>query len=105
MGNLTEDGYPNPTGDWMAGSVTTDLVNHVNTVTRKEFLQPWETAISEIYTKDNKNKLRVAYGDRYVEALDDILYRMKTGRNRPSGANRLTNNCTDEFPCVLLSSA
>ena len=92
IGNLTEDGYPNPTGDWMAGSVTTDLVNHVNTVTRKEFLQPWETAISEIYTKDNKNKLRVAYGDRYVEALDDVLYRMKTGRNRPSGANRLTNN-------------
>lgn len=92
IGNLTEDGYPSPTGDWMVGSVTTDLINHVNTVTRKEFLQPWETAISEIYTKDNKNKLRVAYGDRYVEALEDVLYRMKTGRNRPSGANRLTNN-------------
>jgi hypothetical protein len=37
------------------------------------------------------NKLKALYGERYTEALENILYRMKTGRNRPSGATRLEN--------------
>jgi hypothetical protein len=37
------------------------------------------------------NKLRALYGDNYVEALENMLYRMKTGRNRPTGGNKLTN--------------
>ena len=89
---LDSNGYPAPTKNWLAGTITTDLVNHVNTTTRSEMLAPWQEAIDEIYTNDNKNKLRATYGDKYVEALDDVLYRMKTGRNRPSGANRITNN-------------
>ena len=38
------------------------------------------------------NKLRLQFGENYTEALEDILYRMKTGRNRPIEANKLTNN-------------
>ncbi len=92
VAGLNINGYPDPTKGWLAGTITTDLVNHVNTTTRSEMLEPWQRAIDEIYTKDNKNKLRATYGDKYIEALDDILYRMKTGRNRPTGANRITNN-------------
>ena len=89
---LNINGYPDPTKGWLAGTITTDLVNHVNTTTRSEMLAPWQQAIDDVYTKDNKNKLRATFGDKYIEALDDSLYRMKTGRNRPSGANRITNN-------------
>ncbi len=92
VAGLNINGYPDPTKGWLAGTITTDLVNHVNTSTRSEMLEPWQQAIDEIYSKDNKNKLRATYGDKYIEALDDILYRMKTGRNRPTGANRITNN-------------
>lgn len=92
VAGLNINGYPDPTKGWLAGTITTDLVNHVNTSTRSEMLEPWQQAIDEIYSKDNKNKLRATYGDKYIEALDDALYRMKTGRNRPSGANRITNN-------------
>ena len=92
VAGLNMNGYPDPTKGWLAGTITTDLVNHVNTSTRSEMLEPWQQAIDEIYSKDNKNKLRATYGDKYIEALDDALYRMKTGRNRPSGANRITNN-------------
>jgi hypothetical protein len=92
VAGLNINGYPDPTKGWLAGTITTDLVNHVNTSTRSEMLEPWQQAIDEIYSEDNKNKLRATYGDKYIEALDDILYRMKTGRNRPSGANRITNN-------------
>jgi len=92
VNSLNANGYPAPTKGWLAGTITTDLVNHVNTTTRSEMLKPWQEAIDEIYTDDNKNKLRATYGDKYIEALDDVLYRMKSGRNRPSGANRITNN-------------
>jgi len=88
---LGSEGYPAPNNNWLAGTITTDLVNHVNTVTRSEYLQPWQEAVDEIYTAENKNKLRAAFGNNYVEALEDSLYRMKTGRNRPAGTNRITN--------------
>ena len=88
---LSPQGYPSPTPGWNAGTITTDLVNFVNTETRNEYLQPYFEAVDAIFTPDNLNKLRAQYGNRYVEALEDTLYRMKTGRNRPSGANRQTN--------------
>jgi len=44
-----------------------------------------------VYSKDNMNKLKALYGERYTEALENILYRMKTGRNRPIGKSRLEN--------------
>ena len=84
-------GYPSPQGDWLAGTITTDLVNYVNTVSRSEYLQEWQENVDVVYSKDNMNKLKAIYGAPYTEALQDMLYRMKTGRNRPSGANKLTN--------------
>ena len=85
------DGYPEPQNDWLAGTITTDAINMINTVKRAEFLEAWQNNADTIFSKENLNKLRAAFGDNYVEALQDMLYRMKTGRNRPSGANRLTN--------------
>ena len=85
------DGYPEPQNDWLAGTITTDAINMINTVKRAEFLEAWQNNADTIFSKENLNKLRAAFGDNYVEALQDMLYRMKTGRNRPSGANKLTN--------------
>ena len=86
------DGYPEPQNDWLAGTITTDAINMINTVKRAEFLQEWQQNADIIFSQQNMNKLRAAFGDNYVEALQDMLYRMKTGRNRPAGANKLTNN-------------
>jgi len=85
------NGYPEPNNDWLAGSVTIDIINMVNTAKRAEFLEAWQQNADAIFSKENMNKLRAAYGDNYVEALQDMLYRMKAGRNRPSGANKLNN--------------
>ncbi len=86
------NGYPEPQNDWLAGTITTDAINMINTTKRAEFLQEWQTNADAIFTEDNLNKLRAAFGENYVEAMKDMLYRMKSGRNRPSGANKLTNN-------------
>ncbi len=84
-------GYPEPDNEWLGGSIVTDMLNMVNTSKRAEFLQSWQENSDIVFSKENLNKLRAAYGDNYVEALEDMLYRMKTGRNRPSGSNKLTN--------------
>ena len=92
---LGEQGYPPPTGDWLAGTLTTDLINNVNTVKRAEFLQQWKDNVDVVYSKDNMNKLKAIYGERYTEALENMLYRMETGRNRPSGGTRLESQWLD----------
>lgn len=82
-------GYPNPPSDWLAGSLTIDLIDNINTVRRSEFLQDWKDAVDVVYSKENMNKLKAIYGERYTEALENMLERMKTGRNRPYGSSRL----------------
>ena len=85
------EGYPAPGNNWLSGSLTIDLIDNINTGKRSEFLQQWQDNVDVVYSKDNMNKLKALYGERYTEALENILYRMKTGRNRPSGATRLEN--------------
>tara|TARA_R100001198_G_scaffold2854_1_gene1818 strand:- start:6 stop:7322 length:7317 start_codon:yes stop_codon:yes gene_type:complete len=90
-GIVGADGYPAPNENWISGSLTIDLIDNINTTKRSEFLQEWSDNVDVVYSKDNMNKLKAIYGERYTEALENILHRMKTGRNRPSGATRLEN--------------
>jgi len=83
--------YPPPQNDWLAGTVTTDAINMINTTKRGEFLKDWQANADVIFSKENKQKMRAGLGDNYIEALEDMLYRMETGRNRPSGKNKQTN--------------
>ena len=84
-------GYPAPQSDWLAGTLTTDAINMINTTKRSEFLQEWKANVDLIFSKENMNKMEAGFGKSYVEALEDMLYRMDTGRNRPSGKNKQTN--------------
>ena len=85
-------GYPKPDNGWVAGTMTTDLLSYVNETVRADFLEDWKTNVDATLKKpDVLNKLKATYGENYTEALEDILYRMETGRRRPSGNNKLTN--------------
>ena len=85
-------GYPEPDNGWDAGSMTTDLLTYVNKTERSEYLKPWQAAKDAFFTDKTMNKLKAAFGESYIEALEDILYRMENGRRRPAGANKLTNS-------------
>ena len=87
-----QDGYAAPSEYWLAENIASDLMSDgaVGNV-RAKFLADWIENKNQIFSKDNLNKLQAIYGLRYVEALKDILYRMETGRQRPTGSNRLTN--------------
>lgn len=85
---IKDSDYPAPEGDWLAGTLTTDIINFLNTSKRADFLQEWQDNVDVVYSKDNMNKLKALYGSDYVDALENMLYAMKTGRNRPAGTTK-----------------
>ena len=89
------DGYVEPNQNWLVGTITTDLVNLLNTTKRGKYLEEWRSNVDQIYSKENLNKLEAIYGPKYREALENILTRMKSGRNRLASGGRLSNQILD----------
>ena len=89
------DGYSKPGKNWTGGTITTDLIEILNTTKRTKYLQTWQENVDIIFSKDNMNKLEAIFGPKYVEALRNSLTRMKAGRNRVEGGNRLSNRVLD----------
>ena len=83
--------YPKPSQTWLAGNITSDIVNEINKVNRKEYMQEFNENVDIIFSDKVMNKLEAAYGPKYVEALRDILRRMKSGSNRPVGNSRIVD--------------
>jgi len=80
-----------PTESWPAGTITSDLLNTLNTDGRKQLLEVWQQNVDAIFTPTNLNKLEAAYGKSYVTALKDSLRRMRTGRNSTPTNNNVTD--------------
>ena len=91
--------YPEPQEQWLDGTLLTDMQDTLNIKTRQEYLSPFFNNVSEIFGElkgnklegDNINKIKSIYGTNFVASLENILYRIKTGRNRPFGTDRVTN--------------
>ena len=80
-----------PKKGWPAGTITSDLLNTLNTEGRKKMLEVWQQNVDAIFTEANFNKLDAAYGESYVRALKNSLKRMKTGRNSTPTGNAVTD--------------
>lgn len=89
------DGYSAPKEGWLTGSITTDLLDNVNSIKRKKYLEQWQNNVDEIFSEVNMNKLEAAFGKPYRQALENILTRMKTGRNKPFTSDSLAGRVTD----------
>ena len=87
--------YNPPSEGWLAGTITTDLIDGVNKGVRRKYLEEWQRNVDVIFSQENLNKLEAAYGTKYVEALKNVLERMKQGKNRLSTGNRLSNKILD----------
>ena len=88
---LKGDQYAKPGEGWVTGTITTDLLQTLNTTKRAKYLEPWKQNVSEIFSEQNLNKLEAAFGKNYRSSMEGILKRMETGRNRPTGNSRLVN--------------
>jgi hypothetical protein len=88
-------GYIKASDSWVTGTITTDLMEALNTTRRKQYLEQWQQNIDVIFSKENMNKLEAAYGKSYRESLEGMLKRMKIGRNRTQGMDGLTGRFVD----------
>ena len=88
---------------WAAGTISSDLSDAAD-LTRDALLQEWMGNVEQVFGKlglngkltgPNINKLEATFGSNYVEALSDVIYRMKEGSNRPAGQGRLVNTFQD----------
>ena len=86
--------YVKPSEKWDTGTITTDLLESLNTTGRKQYLELWQQNVDIIFSPKNLNKLEAAFGESYKEAMKDILKRMKSGRNRGFG-NKQVERFTD----------
>ena len=89
------DQYASPQAGWPAGSITTDILRSINTGVRAKYLQQWQDNVDVIFSEKNMNKLEAAYGKPYRKAMENMLQRMKTGRNRNFSDDSLTGRFTD----------
>ena len=90
-----EEGYVSPGDSWQGSNIRYDLVDATGRVGRAKFFTEFQENVDIIFSDENMNKIRAAFGDNFVEALQDMLYRIKTGNNRPTGNNRIVNKFLD----------
>ena len=83
--------WAKPGDFWDAETILSDLNNLTENVGRKEFLAEFIENADIIFSEDNLNKVQAGYGKATRDALEDILYRMKNGTNRPSSTTDNTN--------------
>ena len=89
------DGYYYPGANWLAGTITTDFREGLRQVTRKNLLKQWEENVDLAFNESNMNKIEAAFGPKYREALENSLFRMKTGQNRRQGMSSIEQNFLD----------
>jgi len=87
--------YTKPREGWPAGTITTDIQESINTGVRAKYLTQWQNNVDVIFSEKNMNKLQAAYGKKYRVAIENMLDRMKTGRNRRFSDDSLTGRFTD----------
>ena len=92
---LKGEKYNQPKAGWLAGTITTDLVDTLDTAKRAKYLEQWQKNVDVIFSDKNMNKLEAAFGKSYRAALEDMLKRMKSGKNRGFSGDSLTGRFTD----------
>ncbi len=85
------EGYIKPNETWVAESIGSDLNNAVDKIGRADFLREWIENKNEIFSPENLNKIEAIYGKGFREALENMLHRMETGKNRIQGKDKIVN--------------
>jgi len=86
-----QDNYVDPTDGWESGDIRMDLDDATGRVGRSQFFAEFIENADIVFSTQNLNKIEAGYGKGVREALEDMLYRIKTGRNRPVGTNSQVN--------------
>jgi len=97
------DDYYYPGANWRAGTMLNDLLQGITKIKRPKVLAEWSQNIETIFGKDNgsrfngqlMNAIESTYGSKYRQSFEDMLRRMKSGRNRRMGNTQRENRFYD----------
>ena len=70
------------TMDLLAGSIWGDLAKTVDIHVRENELAGFNANIDAMFTDNNLRKLEASYGTKYRDALENMIFSMKSGKNR-----------------------
>ena len=87
--------YTAPENQWVGGNIATDFLAGINTEGRAKHLKEWQANVDAVFSKENMNKLEGAFGTNYRKAMENMLKRMKTGKNRDVPKDKLSGRVTD----------
>ena len=98
--------YVAPTESWTSGDIRTDLADATDRVGRSKIFNQFLENADIIFSEKNLNKIEAAFGESLRKAIEDSLYRTKTGRNKPSGqsfglVNRFMNYINGSVGAVM----
>ena len=82
--------YPKPSEYWNVDSLLSELNDLTQNVNRAEYLKEFLKNKNKIFSASNLAKIEATYGKNFKQALENILYRMETGSNRPTGTDKFT---------------
>ena len=86
-----KEGYVKPKEEWEVGDIRTDLAEATMGIGRQQFFTEFIENADIIFSPENLNKIEAIYGANFREALEEMLYKIKNGRPRPTGSNRIVN--------------
>ena len=86
-----QETYVKPTDGWNSGDLRVDLDDATGRVGREQYFTEFLENVGIVFSEENLNKIEAGYGKGVRSALEDILYRIKTGKNRPTGQNEQVN--------------
>ena len=98
------ENYVKPSEGWEVTDIRMDLDDATGRIGRKEFFTDFLENAEIIFSQENLNKIEAAYGSDMVSAIKDMLYRIETGRNRPSGQNKIVNGFMNWFNASVAST-
>mgnify|MGYP003147398360 CR=1 FL=1 len=85
-----KDTYVDPPAEWQAQTILGDLNSITTKVNRTEYIAEFIENVDIIFSQENLTKVEAVYGSRVKESLENMIYRMKQGTNRPKGTDRQT---------------
>ena len=97
--------YGKPDKHWVTGTITTDLLEFNNVTTREQVYEKFFDNVQGMFGNFDKrtgrltgpiaNKIRTAYGNTFMSALESSMFRIYTGRNRSYNLDKQGNIILD----------
>jgi len=86
-----QETWAEPGSYWEGGTVLSDLNSMTEKVNRQKYIAEFIENADAVFTEANLNKVEAIYGTSHRQAIEDALYAMKNGTNRPTGNNAQVN--------------